>query len=91
MARRKRVKQSEQSWSRSKAIATSFVVLSATQPLMATNWQTLVIIIVVIIGVLLGPYELLLVLQRVWKQRRRERVARGEDVRPKKLPWDEED
>jgi hypothetical protein len=56
-----------------------------------TNWQTVLIFICIIVGVLVGPYETLLVLQRIWEQRRRERIARGEDVRPKKLPWDEED
>ena len=91
MDRRRRVEGHEQDWSRSNSIVTSLLVLSATQPIVATDWQTIVIIIVVIIGVLLGPYELLLVLQRVWEQRRRERIARGEDVRPKKLPWDEDD
>jgi hypothetical protein len=55
------------------------------------NWQTILIYIAIIVGVLVGPYEMLLVLQRIWEQRRRERIARGEDVRPKKLPWDEED
>ncbi len=57
----------------------------------AANWQTILIYIAIIVGVLVGPYEMLLVLQRIWEQRRRERIARGEDVRPKKLPWDEED
>ena len=55
------------------------------------NWPTVLILIAVIAGVLLGPYDLLLILQRVWEQRRRDRIARGEDVRPKKLPWDEDD
>ena len=55
------------------------------------NWQTILIYIAIIVGLLVGPYEMLLVLQRIWEQRRRERIARGEDVRPKKLPWDEED
>ncbi len=55
------------------------------------NWQTILIYIAIIVGVLVGPYEMLLVLQRIWEQRRRERIAHGEDVRPKKLPWDEED
>ena len=55
------------------------------------NWQTILIYIAIIVGVLVGPYEMLLVLQRIWEQRRRTRIARGEDVRPKKLPWDEED
>jgi hypothetical protein len=90
MDRCRRVEGHEQGWSRSIPITTSLALLPPTQP-STTNWQTLVIIIVIIIGVLLGPYELLLVLQRVWEQRRRDRIARGEDVRPKKLPWDEDD
>ncbi len=52
------------------------------------DWQTILIIGSIILGVLLGPYEMLLVLQRIWEQRRRDRIARGEDVTPKKLPWD---
>jgi len=56
-----------------------------------TSWQTVLIYIAIIVGLLVGPYEMLRVLQRIWEQRRRERIARGEDVRPKKLPWDEED
>ena len=55
-----------------------------------TTWQTLLIIGIIIVGVLLGPYELLLVIQRIWEQRRRDRIARGEDVTPKKLPWDDD-
>ena len=55
-----------------------------------TDWQTLLIIGIIIVGVLLGPYELLLVIQRIWEQRRRDRIARGEDVTPKKLPWDDD-
>ena len=52
------------------------------------DWKTIVILICVMLGVLLAPYEMLLVLQRIWEQRRRDRIARGEDVTPKKLPWD---
>ena len=55
------------------------------------NWPVLLLIATFIVGVLLAPFDMLIVLQRIWEQRRRERVARGEDVRPKKLPWDEED
>ena len=55
-----------------------------------TDWQTLLIIGIILVGVLLGPYELLLVVQKMWEQRRRDRIARGEDVTPKKLPWDED-
>jgi hypothetical protein len=63
----------------------------AQHPMHTANWQTILIYIAIIVGVLVGPYEMLLVLQRIWEQRRRARIARGEDVRPKKLPWDEED
>ena len=52
------------------------------------DWPTLLAIGAIIVGVLLAPYELLLVVHRIWEQRRRERIARGEDVTPKKLPWD---
>ena len=55
------------------------------------DWQTLFLIAIVIFGVLTGPYQLLLVIQKLWEQRRRDRIARGEDVTPKKLPWDEDD
>lgn len=80
----------EQGWS-CLLQATSLVLLPAMQFVLDTNWQTVVLLIVVIIGVLLGPYELLMVIGRMWEQRRRDRIARGEDVRPKKLPWDEDD
>ncbi len=52
------------------------------------DWQTVFILMCVMLGVLLAPYQILLVLQRIWEQRRRDRIARGEDVTPKKLPWD---
>ncbi len=55
------------------------------------DWQTILIAAAIILGILLGPYEMLLVIQRIWEQRRRDRIARGEDVTPKKLPWDEEE
>ncbi len=45
--------------------------------------------VAVITGILLGPYDVLLILQRRWTQRQRDRMERGEDVRPKKLPADE--
>ena len=54
------------------------------------DWQTILIAATIILGILLGPYEMLLVIQRIWEQRRRDRIARGEDVTPKKLPWDVE-
>ena len=54
------------------------------------DWQTLLTIGIILVGVLLGPYELLLVVQKMWEQRRRDRIARGEDVTPKKFPWDED-
>ncbi len=52
------------------------------------DWKTIFILVCFMLGVLLAPYEMLLVLQRIWEQRRRDRIARGEDVTPKKLPWD---
>ncbi len=55
------------------------------------NWPLLILIAAFIVGVLLAPFDMLIVMQRIWEQRRRDRIARGEDVRPKKLPWDEED
>jgi hypothetical protein len=67
------------------------LVFVPSQSSVAPNWLLIIILIVIIVGVLLGPYELLLVIQRIWEQRRRERIARGEDVRPRKLPWDEDD
>ena len=54
------------------------------------DWQTILIASAIILGILLGPYEMLLVIQRIWEQRRRDRIARGEDVTPKRLPWDED-
>ncbi|HSH79374.1 MAG TPA: hypothetical protein VLA19_12700 [Herpetosiphonaceae bacterium] len=56
-----------------------------------TDVETFLLLLAVIVGVLVAPYELLWVLQRIWEQRRRDRIARGEDVRPKKLPWNDED
>ena len=53
-----------------------------------TNWPTLIMYIAILVGVFLAPYELLLVVHRIWERRRRERIARGEDVTPRKLPWD---
>jgi hypothetical protein len=52
------------------------------------DWERLFVIFVVLIGILTGPYQLLLVVQKLWEQRRRDRIARGEDVTPKKIPWD---
>ena len=57
----------------------------------SVDWPTILLIAGFIVGVIVAPYNLLLVLQRIWEQRRRDRIARGEDVRPKKLPWDEDD
>ncbi len=56
-----------------------------------TDVEEILLLFAVIAGVLIAPYELLWVLQRIWEQRRRDRIARGEDVRPKKLPWNDED
>ena len=55
------------------------------------DWQTGLIIAAVIVSVLASPYQLLLIVQKLWEQRRRDRIARGEDVTPKKLPWDVDD
>jgi hypothetical protein len=52
------------------------------------DWRTLLLVVAVLIGVLLAPYELLFLVHRLWARRRRERIARGEDVTPKKQPWD---
>ncbi len=52
------------------------------------DWRTLLIILAVLVSVFLAPYELMLVIHRIWKQRQQRRIARGEDVTPKKLPWD---
>jgi hypothetical protein len=52
------------------------------------DWATLLVVVAVLIGVLLAPYELLFLVHRLWERRRRERIARGEDVTPKKQPWD---
>jgi hypothetical protein len=41
------------------------------------HWPILLILLAVIAGVLLSPYDLLLILQRIWEQRRRDRIARG--------------
>ena len=57
----------------------------------AVDWQTLALYGIALLGILLGPYEMLLLIQRLWERRRAERIARGEDVRPKKLPWDIDD
>lgn|GEM_PF-3541160 len=55
------------------------------------DWRILLGIIAVLVGVLMAPYDLLMLVQRRWEQRRRERIARGEDVTPKKLPWEMDD
>ena len=55
-----------------------------------TDWTALLIGIAILVGVFLAPYELMLVIHRIWEGRRRERIARGEDVTPRKLPWDSE-
>jgi hypothetical protein len=51
------------------------------------NWPLLLGVCAILVGILLAPYDLLFLIQRIWEQRRRERIARGEDVRPHKLPW----
>lgn len=54
------------------------------------DWPALLIAAAVIIGVLLTPYDLLRVVQRRWEQRQHERRARGEDVTPKRVPYDDD-
>lgn len=55
------------------------------------DWATLLIAVAVMVGVLLTPYDLLRIVQRRWQQRQQERIARGEDVTPKRLPYDDDD
>lgn len=55
------------------------------------DWTTLLIAIMVIIGVLLTPYDLLRIVQRRWEQQRQERIARGEDVTPRRVPYDDDE
>jgi hypothetical protein len=55
------------------------------------DWSMVLGSIAIMVGVLVAPYQLLMVVQRIWEQRRRDRIARGEDVRPKKLPWNIDD
>lgn len=55
------------------------------------DWATLLIAVAVMVGVLLTPYDLLRIVQRRWQQRQQERIARGEDVIPKRLPYDDDD
>ena len=69
----------------------SLLVMPGLQLPSLSTAQIVLVAILIIIGVLLGPYQLLSVIGRMWEQRRRDRIARGEDVRPKKLPWDEDD
>ena len=55
------------------------------------DWTTLLIAIGVIVGVLLTPYDLLRAVQRRWEQQRQERIARGEDVTPRRVPYDDDE
>jgi hypothetical protein len=55
------------------------------------DWATLLIALAIVVAVLLGPYDLLLLLQRRWERQRQERIARGEDVTPRRIPFDDED
>ncbi len=50
------------------------------EELRQADWTTLVVAASVVIGVLLTPYELLLVVQRRWEQQRREGPVRGEGL-----------
>lgn len=53
------------------------------------DWQTLLIAGAFIAGIMLGPFDVLRMLERRWKQRQRDRIARGEDVHPKQRSHDE--
>jgi hypothetical protein len=55
------------------------------------DWLTVLLAAAVIIGVLLTPYDLLRVVQRRWEQRRQQRIARGEDVTPRRVPYDDDE
>lgn len=55
------------------------------------DWTTLGIALAIVVSVLLAPYELLMLIQRRWEQRQRERIARGEDVTPRRVPDDDDD
>ena len=55
------------------------------------DWATMLIAAAVIVGVLLAPYDLLRIVQRRWAQQRQERIARGEDVTPRRLPYDDDE
>lgn len=55
------------------------------------DWGTLVLWIMIVVSVLLTPYELLMALQRRWERQRQERIARGEDVTPKRIQDDDDE
>ncbi len=55
------------------------------------DWPTLLVWFAIVVSVLLAPYELLMVLQRRWEHRQRERIARGEDVTPKRIRDDDDE
>lgn len=65
--------------------------IAMLERLQEVDWVTLVIAATIMIGVLLTPFDLLLVIQRRWEERQRERIARGEDVTPKRLPYDDDE
>lgn len=65
--------------------------IAMLERLQEVDWVTLVIAAAIVIGVLLTPFDLLLVIQRRWEERQRERIARGEDVTPKRLPYDDDE
>jgi hypothetical protein len=62
-----------------------------SERLAQVDWTTLLIALGIVVAVLLGPYDLLMLLQRRWERQRQERIARGEDVTPKRIPFDDED
>ena len=55
------------------------------------DWVTLLLALAIVIAVLLGPYDLLMLLQRRWERQRQERIARGEDVTPKRIQDDDDE
>lgn len=55
------------------------------------DWVTLLIALAVVVAVLLGPYDLLMLLQRRWERQRQERIERGEDVTPRRIQDDDDE
>lgn len=55
------------------------------------DWLTLLIATALIFAVLRAPFDLLNIVQRRWEERQRQRIARGEDVTPKRIHYNDED